>query len=133
MFSPPSHIQVEIIEGLNSDRPGTADLVVEQDIYGSLGNGCLMIPKGPRSWPHTVARYSQDPKAFLSLQLSVACPTAGAFRYSGSGCRPGRTAGFSGDVNNHFLKIHGKTFLTAILLAAFDNRSPPRPQRIRSV
>ncbi len=43
-LSPPGHIQVETIEGLNSDRPGTADLVVEQNVYDSLGNGCLMIP-----------------------------------------------------------------------------------------
>jgi type IV secretory pathway VirB10-like protein len=55
-LSPPGHIQVETIEGLNSDRPGTADLVVEQNVYDSLGNGCLMIPKGST----IVAPYNSD-------------------------------------------------------------------------
>jgi type IV secretion system protein VirB10 len=32
-------------------------------------------------------------------------------------------AGFSGDVNNHFLAIFGAGFITAVLLKSFDNGS----------
>jgi type IV secretion system protein TrbI len=123
-LSPPGHIQVETIEGLNSDRPGTADLVVENDVYDSLGNGCLMIPKGST----IVAPYSSDiqpgQETILVAATELRLPNGKHVPMFGAqGADPDGTAGFSGDVNNHFLKIYGTSFLTAILLGAFDNSS----------
>ena len=43
------------IEGLNSDRPGTAALMVEKDVYDSISD-CLVIPKGSM----ITAPYSSD-------------------------------------------------------------------------
>ncbi len=123
-LSPPSTIQVLSLGGMNSDRPGTADLVVEQDIYDSLGNGCLMIPKG------SIVRtpYSSDiqpgQESILVAATELRLPNGKHVPLFGSqGTDADGTAGFSGDVNNHFLKIYGTSFLTAILLGAFDNNS----------
>ncbi|WP_175772977.1 TrbI/VirB10 family protein [Paraburkholderia phenazinium] len=123
-LSPPGHIQVETIEGLSSDRPGTADLVVEQDVYDSLGNGCLMIPKGST----IVAPYSSDiqpgQESILVAGTELRLPNGKHVPMFGAqGADADGTAGFSGDVNNHFLKIYGTSFLTAILLGAFDKSS----------
>jgi type IV secretion system protein TrbI len=123
-LSPPGHIQVETIEGLNSDRPGTADLVVEQNVYDSLGNGCLMIPKGST----IVAPYNSDiqvgQESILVAGTELRLPNGNHVPLFGAqGADPDGTAGFSGDVNNHFLKIYGTSFLTAILLGTFDKSS----------
>jgi len=123
-LSPPGRIQVETIEGLNSDRPGTADLVVEQDVYDSLGNGCLMIPKGST----IVAPYSSDiqpgQESILVAGTELRLPNGRHVSLFGAqGADADGTSGFSGDVNNHFLKIYGTSFLTAILLGAFDKGS----------
>ncbi|SOE74787.1 Type IV secretory pathway, VirB10 components [Burkholderia sp. OK233] len=120
-LSPPHHINVLALEGLNSDRPGTASLVVENDVYDSLGNGCLMIPKGST----IVAPYSSDiqpgQETILVAATELRLPNGKQVPlYGAQGADPDGTAGFSGDVNNHFLKIYGASFLTAILLRRFN-------------
>jgi type IV secretion system protein TrbI len=121
-LSPPARIQVLTMGGINSDRPGTADLVVEQDVYDSLGNGCLMIPKGS-----TIrAPYSSDiqpgQESILVAATELRLPNGKQVPlYGAQGADPDGTAGFSGDVNTHFLKIYGASFLTAILLGKFDS------------
>jgi type IV secretion system protein VirB10 len=120
-LSPPAKIPVLSAEALNSDRPGTASLVVERDVYDSLTSTCLVIP-----WGTTItAPYSSDVQpgqesilvagAEMRLPNGKHVPLYGAQGADGNGA-----AGFSGHVNNHFLKIYGASFLTAILLRCFD-------------
>jgi type IV secretion system protein VirB10 len=120
-LSPPAKIPVLSTEALNSDRPGTASLVVERDVYDSLTSTCLVIP-----WGTTItAPYSSDVQpgqesilvagAEMRLPNGKHVPLYGAQGADGNGA-----AGFSGHVNNHFLKIYGASFLTAILLRRFD-------------
>ncbi|MFC0403130.1 TrbI/VirB10 family protein [Paraburkholderia rhizosphaerae] len=121
VLSPPHHIPVLSIEGLNSDRPGTASLLVEQDVYDSLHGDCLMIPKGST----IVAPYSADiqpgQESILVAATELRLPNGRHVPlYGGQGADADGTAGFSGDVNNHFWKIYGTSFLTAILLHRFD-------------
>jgi type IV secretory pathway VirB10-like protein len=121
VLSPPHHIPVLSIEALNSDRPGTASLVVEQDVYDSLHGDCLMIPKGST----IVGPYSSDiqpgQESILVAATELRLPNGKHVpMYGGQGADADGAAGFSGDVNNHFLKIYGTSFLTAILLRKFD-------------
>ncbi|WP_323122463.1 TrbI/VirB10 family protein [Burkholderia alba] len=122
-LSPPAKIPVFSNEALNSDRPGTASLIVESDVYANNGDGrCLVIPWGTT----IVAPYSSDIQpgqesilvagAEMRLPNGKHVPLYGAQGADGDG-----TAGFSGDVNNHFLKIYSTSFLTAILVRAFSN------------
>jgi type IV secretion system protein VirB10 len=121
VLSPPHHIPVLSIEGLNSDRPGTASLVVEQDVYDSLHGDCLMIPKGST----IVGPYSSDiqpgQESILVAATELRLPNGKHVpMYGGQGADADGSAGFSGDVNNHFWKIYGTSFLTAILLRKYD-------------
>ncbi|KGD55188.1 bacterial conjugation TrbI-like family protein [Burkholderia pseudomallei] len=121
-LSPPGKIPVLSSEALNSDRPGTASLIVESDVYANNGDGrCLMIPWGTT----IVAPYSSDIQpgqesilvagAEMRLPNGKHVPLYGAQGADGDG-----TAGFSGDVNNHFWKIYSTSFLTAILVRTFS-------------
>ncbi|AUT75426.1 conjugal transfer protein TraI [Paraburkholderia hospita] len=121
VLSPPHHIGVLATERLNSDRPGTASLMVEKDVYDSIRGNCLMIPKGS----FITAPYSSDIQpgqesilvagTELRLPNGKHVPLFGAQGADGDG-----SAGFSGDVNNHFFKIFGTSFLVAILLRKYD-------------
>lgn len=122
VLSPPHHIGVLSTERMNSDRPGTASLMVEKDVYDSIRGDCLMIPKGS----FITAPYSSDIQpgqesilvaaTELRLPNGKHVPLFGAQGADGDG-----SAGFSGDVNNHFFKIFGTSFLVAILLRKYDN------------
>jgi type IV secretion system protein VirB10 len=122
VLSPPHHIGVLSTERLNSDRPGTASLMVEKDVYDSIRGDCLMIPRGS----FITAPYSSDIQpgqesilvaaTELRLPNGKHVPLFGAQGADGDG-----SAGFSGDVNNHFFKIFGTSFLVAILLRKYDN------------
>lgn len=120
-ISPPHHIGVLVTEGENSDRPGTASLMVEQDVYDSVTGTCLMIPKGTM----ITAPYQSDLKvgqeSILVAATLMTLPNGKHVSLFGAeGADQNGYAGFSGDVNNHFWKIFGASFLTAILLNHFD-------------
>ncbi|WP_333994561.1 TrbI/VirB10 family protein [Burkholderia orbicola] len=122
-LSPPAKIPVLSNEELNSDRPGTASLTVETDVYANNGDGrCLVIPWGTT----IVAPYSSDIEpgqesilvagAEMRLPNGKHVPLYGAQGADGNGA-----AGFSGHVNNHFWKIYSTSFLTAILVRKFSS------------
>ncbi len=120
-LSPPHHIQVLVTEGENSDRPGTASLMVEQNVYDSVTGTCLMIPKGT----FITAPYQSDIKvgqeSILVAATEMRLPNGKQVPLFGAqGADQNGYAGFSGDVNNHFWKIFGASFITAILLNHFD-------------
>lgn len=120
-LSPPHHIPVLAIEGLNSDRAGTASLLVYEDVYDSIRGDCLMIPKGST----IVAPYSSDiqpgQERTLVAATELRLPNGKHVPlYGAQGADADGTSGFSGDVNNHFIQIYGTSFLTAILLRRFD-------------
>jgi type IV secretory pathway VirB10-like protein len=123
-LAPPSHIPVFTIEALNSDRPGRVALVVADDVYDSVTGTCLMIPKGSK----IVGPYSSDIRVgaerILVATTELRLPNGKEVPLNGAqGADQDGAAGFSGDVNNHFFEIYGASFLTAILLGAFDNTS----------
>jgi type IV secretory pathway VirB10-like protein len=123
-LAPPSHIPVYTMEALNSDRPGTVSLVVSDDVYDSVTGYCLMIPKGSKiNGPYSSdIRVGQERILVATTQLRL--PNGKEVPLNGAqGADQDGAAGFSGDVNNHFLKIFGASFATAILLGVFDNSS----------
>ena len=121
-LTPPHNIHVKTIEGLNSDKPGRVALMVDEDVYDSLRGDCLMIPKGT----FINGAYSADVKVgqerLLVASTSLRLPNGKSVPMNGmQGADQNGYAGFSGDVNNHFLAIFGAGFITAVLLKTFDN------------
>jgi type IV secretion system protein TrbI len=121
-LTPPHNIHVKTVEGLNSDKPGRVALMVDEDVYDSLRGDCLMIPKGS----FINGAYSADIKVgqerLLVASTSLRLPNGKSVPMNGmQGADQNGYAGFSGDVNNHFLAIFGAGFITAVLLKSFDN------------
>ncbi|MFM0027505.1 TrbI/VirB10 family protein [Paraburkholderia madseniana] len=123
-LTPPHNIHVKTVEGLNSDKPGRVALMVDEDVYDSLQGDCLMIPKGS----FINGAYSADIKVgqerLLVASTSLRLPNGRSVPMNGmQGADQNGYAGFSGDVNNHFLAIFGAGFITAVLLKTFDNNA----------
>jgi type IV secretory pathway VirB10-like protein len=123
-LTPPHTIPVVTARGLNSDKPGSVALMVDEDVYDSLQGDCLMIPKGS----FINGQYSSDIKVgqerLLVATTNLRLPNGKSVPLNGmQGADQNGYSGFSGDVNNHFLKIFGASFITAILLKAFDSGS----------
>jgi type IV secretion system protein TrbI len=123
-LTPPHNIPVTAVEGMNSDKPGRVALMVDQDVYDSVHGDCLMMPKGS----FINGQYSADVKVgqerLLVATTTLRLPNGKSVALNGmQGADQNGYAGFSGDVNNHFIKIFGASFITAILLKAFDGSS----------
>ncbi|WGS55278.1 TrbI/VirB10 family protein (plasmid) [Paraburkholderia sp. D15] len=120
-LTPPHHIPVLTIEALNSDRPGTASLVVDEDVYDSIRGDCLMIPKGTTITAPYASDIQPGQESILVAATEMRLPNGKQVPlYGAQGADTNGWTGFSGDVNNHFLKIYGTSFLTAILLRKFN-------------
>lgn len=99
---------------LNSDLPGEVTAYVSQDVYDSLGNGSLLIPKGSSlvGRYNSEVRIGQDRMLFAFQRLimpngrSFDLPVAQASDMTGA-------SGVEGDVNNHFFKMFATSFLIA--------------------
>ncbi|WP_343671307.1 TrbI/VirB10 family protein [Paraburkholderia heleia] len=106
-------IPTVILQGAKSDMPGTFRATVDRDIYDSIDGSCKLIPKGTR----ILGRTSNDVAVGQDLMLMAA--TRMIFRHASmrldglSGNDPDGEAGVSADVNNHFFRIFGSTFLIA--------------------
>ncbi|MGF6976125.1 type IV secretory pathway VirB10-like protein [Paraburkholderia sp. JPY465] len=106
-------IPTVILQGAKSDMPGTFRAMVDRDIYDSIDGSCLLIPKGTR----ILGRTNNDVAIGQDLMLMAA--TRMIFRHASmrldglTGNDPDGEAGVSADVNNHFFRIFGSTFLIA--------------------
>ncbi len=101
---------------VNSDLPGVITAYTSINVYDSMGKGDLLIPKGSA----LVGRYDSNINmgqermmfAFERLitpdGLSFDLPAASGSDLEGS-------AGVTGDVNNHFLKMFGTSLLIAVI------------------
>lgn len=106
-------IPTVILQGAKSDMPGTFRALVDRGIYDSIDGSCLLIPKGTR----ILGRTNNDVAIGQDLMLMAA--TRMIFRHASmrldglTGNDPDGEAGVSADVNNHFFRIFGSTFLIA--------------------
>ncbi|AAP86105.1 putative channel-forming protein (plasmid) [Cupriavidus necator H16] len=108
--------------GLNSDKPGEFRATVSQDIYDTVQGTCKVIPAGST----LVGMYSADIAvgqerlltAFVRMQLpnGKTVPLLGM-----QGADPDGTAGNSGDVNNHFLRIFSGALVIGALSLRFND------------
>ncbi|MFP3562925.1 TrbI/VirB10 family protein [Paraburkholderia sp. SIMBA_030] len=119
-------IPTVILQGAKSDVPGTFRAMTDRDIYDSIDGTCRLIPKGTR----ILGRTSNDVAIGQDLMLMAA--TRMIFRHATmrldglTGDDPDGEAGVSAEVNNHFFKIFGSTFLIAGVAAWIGhNQSQP--------
>lgn len=109
-----SAITCTLQQEINTDSPGDVSCLVAENIYDSICNCYLLIPQG--SWLHGIYDAAVMPgqnyilMAFQELSYpSGATVPLGAMR---AGEANGRT-GLRAEVDNHFLKVFGSSFLVA--------------------
>ena len=104
-----------LISGVNSELPGTIIAQVSQDVYDTPTGQYLLVPQGSRligAYSSNVG-YGQD-RVFIAWQRIVFPDGRALDVGSQPGTDGGGYAGFSDQVDNHYLR----TFGSAILLSA---------------
>lgn len=101
---------------INSDLPGEITAYVVTNVYDSLGNGALLIPKGSV----LAGRYNSEVKPGQERVLfafnRLIMPNGQSFDLPGAqGSDLAGASGISGDVDNHFFKMFSASFFTAWL------------------
>jgi type IV secretory pathway VirB10-like protein len=109
-------IQTVALQGANSDMPGTFRPMVDRDIYDSINGTCRLIPRGTRIVGVTSNDVAVGQERMLIAATRMIFPNGASLRLDGlSGADPNGEAGVTADVNNHFFRIFGSTFLIAAL------------------
>jgi type IV secretion system protein TrbI len=108
--------------GLNSDKPGEFRAIVSQDVYDTVKGTCKIIPAGTT----LVGMYSADiavgQERILTAFVRMQLPNGKTVSLMGmQGADPDGTAGNTGDVNNHFLKIFGGALVIGALSLRFND------------
>lgn len=124
LITPGWLIPVANVEAMNSDLPGDIIAVVREDVYDSLTNTCLAIPKGSK----ILATYNPNIKigqerfniaaSVLQLPNGKRVPMMGTSSYDQEGA-----AGVEADVNNHFFKMLGTSFMLGLVSKLSGNDS----------
>jgi len=104
-----------LLSGINTDLPGNIEARVVSNVYDSINQTSLLIPKGSR----LIGVYNHDIVVGQSRVLvaftRLIRPDGSSIALSGApGTDMQGVGGFSGEVNNHFFKI----FSTAAVIGA---------------
>lgn len=115
-------IPANFVGGLNSDKPGEFRASVSQDVYDTVRGDCKIIPAGTT----LVGMYSADiavgQERLLTAFVRMQLPNGKTVPLMGmQGADPDGTAGNTGDVNNHFLKIFGGALVIGALSLRFND------------
>lgn len=99
---------------INTDLPGEVTAYVTSDVYDSLGNGDMLIPKGSV----LVGQFNSEVaigqgRVMFAFQRLI-MPDGRSFDLPGNRAYDvGGAAGLEGDVNNHFFKMFASAFMVA--------------------
>lgn len=124
-----SIIPVALYQTINSDVPGDVACVVTMDVYESFPNTSrrrLLIPKGTR----IMGRYNNDVRPgqerVVSAYNRLLMPNGLSVNLGGmQGYDLSGMAGVSDEVDNHFWKMFGSSFLIAGIAAVIDKYTAP--------
>ncbi|TXI83664.1 MAG: hypothetical protein E6Q40_10670, partial [Cupriavidus sp.] len=124
-----SIIPVALYQTINSDVPGDVACVVTMDVYESFPNTSrrrLLIPKGTR----IMGRYNNDVRPgqerVVSAYNRLLMPNGMSVNLGGmQGYDLSGMAGMSDEVDNHFWKMFGSSFLIAGIAAVIDKYTAP--------
>jgi len=118
-----TRVPVVSLEAVNSDLPGTLTARATSDVYDSLTQTRLLIPKGTRFNLSYSSEVKPGQARVLMASSRMVRQDGLVVDLSGSqgADRLGR-AGLEGRVNNHFLKMFGYSLATALISYKADNQ-----------
>ncbi len=117
-----------MISGINSDLPGSLIAQVSQNVYDTATGHHLLIPQGSKLYGVYDARVVYGQSRVLVAWNRLNFPDGSAVTL---GAMPGTDisgyAGYEDQVNNHYLRIFGSSFLMSLITGgtsyAMDNVS----------
>ena len=139
IYSRPAHIDMVVIEGtlldaalltaVNTDLPGDVTAIITRDVYDSVQpEKYLLIPKGSK----LIGSYNSEvnvaqERVMMAFQRLI-FPDGSSINLLGmSGTDPIGVSGMKGDVDNHFIKMFGASFM----IAGISNLvSPSQPANV---
>ncbi|CCO24032.1 TrbI/VirB10 family protein [Maridesulfovibrio hydrothermalis] len=105
-----------MISGINSDLPGQIIGQVSQNIYDTASGQYLLIPQGSRMVGVYDSRVAMGQSRVLVAWNRIIFPDGSSITL---GIMPGTDvggyAGYSGDVDNHYLRIFGTSAIMSII------------------
>ncbi|MCW3677837.1 TrbI/VirB10 family protein [Burkholderia cenocepacia] len=117
------NITAVIQQNQSTDAPGTIRATVDRDIMDSIRGTCVVIPRGTTMKGVTGHDVAVGQERMLVAMTLMRFPTGAKLLMGSMGVGdPDGTAGLTADVNNHFAKIFGSTFLIAGVAAWIGNR-----------
>ncbi|SPD72436.1 Conjugation TrbI family protein [uncultured Desulfobacterium sp.] len=114
-----SIIPASLITGLNSDLPGEVIGQVRENVYDTVTGNHLLIPQGSRllATYDSVITYGQN-RVLVCWTRLIRPDGSSVSLESMPGVELDGFSGFSGDVDNHYLRLVGGVLVSSILSVA---------------
>lgn len=111
-------IPVALVDGINSDLPGTIKAVVTETVYDHTGR-CPLIPQGTTAEGIYDSHIAYGQRRVLAAWNKLIFRDGSTFMLPGFGSadKAGYN-GFEGDVNNHYAQVFGGAILMSIIGAS---------------
>lgn len=125
-------IPAQLDQEINSDLPGQIYGHVSRDVYDSRTHTHLLIPAGSNlvgTYDSAIA-YGQE--RLLVAWKRVNFPNGQWINLQGMGGADPVGAGFGDQVDNHYWRIFGATFLTSVLAAGAQLSQPQQSDALQS-
>jgi type IV secretion system protein VirB10 len=119
-------IPVALVDGINSDLPGTIKAIVTETVWDHLGT-CPLIPQGTTAEGIYDSQIAHGQRRILAAWNKLIFRDGSTFMLEGmsSGDQAGY-AGFDGDVDNHYFKVFGGAVLMSIIGAGAQYAEGPQ-------
>lgn len=125
-------IPAQLDQEINSDLPGQIYGHVSRDVFDSRTHNNLLIPAGSNlvgSYDSAIA-YGQE--RLLVAWKRVNMPNGQWIDIQGMGAADPFGAGFADQVDNHYWRIFGATFLTSVLAAGAQLSQPQQSNALQA-
>jgi type IV secretory pathway VirB10-like protein len=121
LLSAGSVIPAKMIGGLNSDLPGQFAGVVSENVYDSKTHRILLIPQGSKLIGLYDSNITYGQERILVVLTRLIYPDTSSINLKGM---PGTDlegyAGFYDEVDNHYWKIFGTSFIMGVITAGIQ-------------
>jgi type IV secretory pathway VirB10-like protein len=105
-------IRAVLLTGINSDLPGTVSAQVTANVYDSIHQQAVLIPKGSRLLGTYNSQVIPGQERLLVAMTRLILPNGSWIPLGGSTAADGQgQSGLSADVNNHFLQMFGSSLI----------------------
>ena len=125
-------IPAQLDQEINSDLPGQIYGHVARDVYDSRTHSKLLIPAGSNLVGTYDSALAYGQERLLVAWKRVNMPNGQWLDIQGMGGADPVGAGFGDQVDNHYWRIFGATFLTSVLAAGAQLSQPQQSNALQS-